>query len=269
MLMDRDLPSVLHAVLTQRHRAVTAAKMITIGQYVIDARIVDATPEAAAWYGVEDRRMLIGQWQSQLQHPDDVWLGRVFSQARRRGLEMPTRYVSRIRQLRTPGTYTAVLKEVAQMAIEDDVYWFTVLSAPTEAPLALQEKVFQRFPIPPEVFQYLDTCMSVADMEQVLAERTHARGLPAVGAGIEPRPMEVALGETVMLAEESYLHRCARCTGIWMSEHANPPRCGKRHCQQPGWREVAEPFRVMQREGVVVTPAMVVRARGARRKSRV
>ena len=46
MVVDRDLPSVLHAVFTQKRCAVTMAKMITVGKYVIDARIIDATPEA-------------------------------------------------------------------------------------------------------------------------------------------------------------------------------------------------------------------------------
>jgi hypothetical protein len=30
MVMEHDLPSVLHAVFTQKRRAVTAAKMITV-----------------------------------------------------------------------------------------------------------------------------------------------------------------------------------------------------------------------------------------------
>ena len=46
MVMDHDLPSVLHAVFTQQRRAIPVAKMITVGKYVIDARIIDATPEA-------------------------------------------------------------------------------------------------------------------------------------------------------------------------------------------------------------------------------
>jgi hypothetical protein len=268
MLMDHDLPSVLHAVLTQKNRAVTIAKMIAVGKYVIDARIIGATPEAAAWYGVEDPKALIGCWQSQLQHPDDVWLGRVFSQARRRGIAVPADYVSRIRQLRLPNAFTPVMKDVAQLVIGDDVYWFTVLSEPTEPPLAAQGDVVQRFQIPPDVFAYLSSCMSVADMERALETGAMPPQVAADAAGAATRPLDVDLGETVILAEGSYLHRCARCTGVWISGKRNPARCGKRACQQPAWRELAEPFRALRHEGVVVTPDMVCKTRGARRKLR-
>jgi hypothetical protein len=46
MVVGHDLPSALHAVFTQKRRVVTMAKMIAVGKYVIDARIIDATPEA-------------------------------------------------------------------------------------------------------------------------------------------------------------------------------------------------------------------------------
>jgi hypothetical protein len=82
------------------------------------------------------------------------------------------------------------------------------------------------------------------------------------------RPLDMDLGETVVLAEGSYLHRCARCTGVWISSNRNPARCGKRACQQPAWRELTEPFRALRHEGVVVTPDMICKTRGTRRKRR-
>jgi hypothetical protein len=269
MLVDHDLPSVLHAMITQKHHAVTIAKMITVGKYVVDARIIDATPAAAAWYGVEDPKALIGYWQSQVQHRDDVWLGRVFSAARRRGMQVPTRYVSRIRQLRMPQAFTPVTKDTVQLTLGAEVYWFTVLSEPTEPPLMLQGDVWKRFDIPPDIFSYLSSCMSVADMEQALETRNTPLQTAAESAAMSiPRPLDVALGETVVLAEGSYLHRCARCTGVWVSSKHNPIRCGKRTCQQPAWRDLAEPFRAIQRDGLSVTAEMVLEARRERQMQR-
>jgi hypothetical protein len=161
------------------------------------------------------------------------------------------------------------MKDVTQVAIGDEIYWFTVLSEPTESPLALQEDVLQRFNVPPDVLAYVSSCMSVADMERALEAGATPLPRPAEGAVAGPRPIEVALGETVILAEGAYLHRCARCTGVWMSDHPTPIRCGKRVCQQLAWRELAAPFRMMQHEGVAVTPDMIRRARGAHRKHRL
>jgi hypothetical protein len=270
MLVDHDLPSVLHAVITQKHHAVTIAKMITVGKYVLDARIIDATPAAAAWYGVEDPNALIGCWQSQVQHADDVWLGRVLSAARRRGIQVPTRYVSRIRQLRPPHAFTPVTKDTMQLTLGADIYWFTVLSEPTGPPLALQGDVWKRFDIPPDIFSSISSYMSVADMERALETGSMPlQTAPDSTAVPGSRPLDVALGETVVLAEGSYLHRCARCTGVWISSKRNPARCGKRTCQQPAWRELAEPFRTMQREGLPVTADMVLGARRERQTQRV
>ena len=269
MLVDHNLPSLLQAVITQKHHAVTIAKMISVGKYVLDARIIEATPAAASWYGVVDPNTLIGYWQSQLQHPDDVWLGRVFSAARRRDIQVPTRYVSRIRQLHTPNTFAAVTKDIMQLTMGGDVYWFTVLSEPTEPPLALQGDILKRFDIPPDILSYLSSCMSVADMERTLETGSVSLETAADAATMPgPRPFDVALGETAVLAEGSYLHRCARCTGVWISSKRHPARCGKRTCQQPAWRELAEPFRAMQRNGIPVTAEKVLEARKERQMLR-
>jgi hypothetical protein len=63
--------------------------------------------------------VLIGGWQSLLQHPDDVWLRWIFSQARQRGVSAPIRYASQIRQLRASSAFTPVMKDIAQVVIGD------------------------------------------------------------------------------------------------------------------------------------------------------
>jgi len=58
--LSSDVAELLKAFLTHKHRAITIAQRVAIGTLVVDARIIDATPEAAAWYGMADPQSLIG-----------------------------------------------------------------------------------------------------------------------------------------------------------------------------------------------------------------
>src|SRR5207247_4710844 len=95
---DEHTRTLLEEFLTRTHKAVTIAKRVAIGDFVVDARIIEATADAAAWYGSDDPKLLIGRWISLLHHPEDATLGRTLSVARHYGIKVPTRYVSRIRQ---------------------------------------------------------------------------------------------------------------------------------------------------------------------------
>jgi hypothetical protein len=269
MLLDGDVAAVLRTVITEYHPAVTIAQRVTIGAYVLDVRLLDATPAAAAWYGVDDPTVLRGCWQSQLYHPEDAWLATVFMEARRRGLPAPTRYVCRVRQVPSSDRYVPVTAETLQLTVGTDVYWFTILSEPTEPPLAGQSDVWQRFPLPQDLFASLTSRVSVAAMERTL----RAGGIvppPAMTPTTDatPRQLEMVLGETVQLADGIYAHRCARCTDIWVSRNPTPARCGKRRCQQPAWRDLPRRFQRMQQAGSAVTPVMIRAARRQRRARR-
>ena len=128
----------------------TIAERVTIGTSVLDVRLLDATPAAAAWYGVNDPAVLRGCWQSQLSHPEDAWLATVFMEAHRRGLPAPTRYVCRVRQVPLPDRYVPVTTETLHLTLGTEVYCLTILSEPTELPLGLQPDIWGRFPMPPE-----------------------------------------------------------------------------------------------------------------------
>ena len=264
--VEHDLPAVLQAMIGKQHAAVTVAKMATIGRFVIDSRIIEATPAAAAMYGVEDPQELVGCWQSLLQHPDDVWLGRVMAQARRRGCMVPDIYISRIRQIRSPNTYVTVTKDVAQLAIGPDVYWFTVLSEANGPPLIEEENIWERYHIPGDVFSYLANCVSVAEMERALSSK--GAGISDTFDPTDPdtfRMLDISLGESVRLADESYLHRCARCTAIWKTASPTPARCAKRVCHSPEWRTLPRVLQALDRDSV--TPEMVLASKQPRRKT--
>jgi hypothetical protein len=250
--------------LQRQQTATTIARRIAIDEDIIDARIIGATHGAAAWYSLPQPAQLIGQWISTLQHPADARLGRLLSTARYYGLPMPTRYVCRLRQVPTPGALRAVTKDTIQLGVGSETYWITVLSEATEPPLVGQaERYREALLLTDELKEQFVGRLSVADMQAMLQGRTepqsHARG---------GRPLTIALGETVVLDTRLYLHRCARCTGIWLSAAPDPARCGKRPCQQTAWRELPKPFRRMQQHGICVTPQMVREVRHRRRASR-
>lgn len=239
-----NLPAVFQAMIRKHHQAVTVGKMVRIGEYIADSCVVDATPAAAALYGVDDPAELVGCWQSKLQHPDDVRLGRILAQARRRGVEVPERYTSRIRQLRSPYSYVTVTKEVCQLNLDKDTYWFTVLSTPVGPPLMEQEDFWENLKVPEDVFSYLTNCISVAETERAIKGGT----MPSLGMFNSKdlttfRSLEIAFGESLRLPDESYLHRCTRCTKIWKSSQPDPKRCGKRGCHSPFWRTLAKSLR--------------------------
>lgn len=262
--MQRDpvLASLLAEFVMQKFRAVTIAKRVPIGSYVADACIIEATPEAAVWYGWSDVKRLLGQWQSLLQHPRDAQLGRVLSLRHHLGYTVPTRYVSRIRQ-GDSDIFRPVLKETTRLMLEGESYWITVLQEPTEAPLAEQIDVDRHFPLPEteETTRYTGP-LSVADLEQLF----HRLGLSAdmpfftlelVRSHIsddsvsqksndantnycpdEKQALFLALrpGQTYRMPTGRYIHWCAVCLNLWRSNEEWPPQCGHRTCHSPYWR---------------------------------
>src|SRR2546422_9471972 len=78
---DEQSPTLLEAFLTRTHKAVTIARRVVIGDLVVDARIIEATAEAAAWYGLEDPKLLLGQGVSVFDHPEGATVGRTTSVA--------------------------------------------------------------------------------------------------------------------------------------------------------------------------------------------
>lgn len=263
-----SLPEIISSYIRHTQHAITIAHRTCIGQHVVDARIVAATTSAAHWYGMTSPAQLLGKWISLLHHPDDARLGRVLSLARHCGLKAPTAYVSRIWQAHAPGTFRPVMKDTTQMTMEGESYWVTVLSEPKpeNVPLALQPEVFQRFAVPDaqQAARFYGH-MSVAELEEALAAGDVQRVTAFSSSPVPPhRMLNIALGETVLLAEGVYAHRCARCTEIWVTKNPDPVRCGKRNCQTPAWRELARPLRTMQQEGTVITPSMIRAARKPR-----
>jgi hypothetical protein len=152
-------------------RALTISKRVVICPTVVDAQIVQATPEAAHVYGFAQPDALIGQWQSHLQHPEDLQCARQMAALRHYGYtEIPTDYALRIRQGQRDHFQT-VRKHTVQVEWEGTTYWLTALAPTRGTPVTL---VFDRarFSLPPDALQQYCGVMSVAEMEAVLARVT-------------------------------------------------------------------------------------------------
>ncbi len=255
MVGDEHTPTLLEEFLTRTHKAVTIAKRVAIGDFVVDARIIEATADAVAWYGLDDPKLLIGRWISLLHHPEDATLGRTLSVARHYGIKVPTRYVSRIRQMTTPHTFRPVLKDTTQMTIGSETYWVTVLSQPNEPPLARQMHVCEHFQLPPneDVTRFCGH-LSVAEMQTLLrthpsiegtlsqiseeskSQKSHKTEMfPPMESGQHPH-LTLTPGQTYLMPTGRYVHWCAVCGNLWRSGEALPPYCGHRSCHSPRWR---------------------------------
>ena len=255
--MERDAhaPTLLKEFLTRTHKAVTIAQRVAIGDFVVDARIIEATAEASAWYGVEDPRQLLGQWISLVHHPEDATLGRQLSVARHYGIKVPTCYVSRIRQLDTPYSFRPVLKETTQITIGSETYWVTILSQPHDPPLAMQMHVCEHLQLPPgeDIIRFCGH-WSVAEMETLLRTHPSLQGILSQfsgkkksqksdigamtspeGSGQRPR-LALIPGQTYLMPTGRYVHWCAVCGNLWRSGEALPSYCGHRTCHSPQWR---------------------------------
>lgn len=253
--MQRDVSALMREFVTRKHRAVTIAQRIAVGTLVADARIIDATAEAAAWYGLADPTHLIGNWISLLHHPDDAQLGRKLSVARHLGLQVPTRYVSRICQMQAPGTFRPVLKDTTQIRLGTETYWVTVLAEPNGPPLALQSTVHAHWHLQPsEDVTHFCGQMSVAEMETLLRGHTRAPlGQSHISsASISQKSVDATTTDTVLLEQDAlpvltpgqtyqmptgrYIHWCKVCGNLWRSDEAEPVQCGHRRCHSLHWR---------------------------------
>src|SRR5215470_1458541 len=151
-----------------RPRALTISKRVVICPTVVDAHIVQATPEAAHLYGFEHPEALIGRWQSHLQHPEDLQCARTMAALRHYGnTEIPTDYVLRIRQ-GYQDHFKTVRKHTAQLEWEGTTYWITALEPARGTPII---EVFDsaRFSLPLDAMRQYCGVMSVAEMEVLLA----------------------------------------------------------------------------------------------------
>lgn len=105
--------------------AVTIAQLVHISAHVVDACVVYATTAAATLFGFTQPQELVGQFISQLHHPEDALITRQYALARLHHEWYPHPYPMRI--LRAPtGQPLPVMKHVKQVMLHGVLTWITV-----------------------------------------------------------------------------------------------------------------------------------------------
>ena len=117
------------AVIQQLEGAVTIASPVILSSGAIDAQIVAATQGAAELFGFDQPRDLQGQLISQLHHPDDALLTRLYTLARLlRGTEQYNTYPMRILQGPQKRPFW-VQKQVHLVTLNGQTTWVTTNTA--------------------------------------------------------------------------------------------------------------------------------------------
>ncbi len=252
------LEELIKDISTPRHRAITLSRRVALSPCVIDAQIVQATAEAAHFYGYAAPADLIGCWQSYIQHPQDLRLARTLSVLRHFGYtDIPVDYVSRICQGGT-GRFRSVMKHTSQIELAGETYWLTVLEEIQAPPLVERLNATTPLPMPTtEELQQYSGMMSVAEMTAriqrnyplirpllnnltPLLSHDKMAAMQPLPELRQPTPLEIARGASFHIADGTFLHRCRVCGITWISEQANPGRCprqrGDTHGKKCGTR---------------------------------
>ena len=229
-------------------------KIITISEYVnlvpgavADTRIIAATQAAAELYGYLTPDDLIGRFLSQTLSRDNMLRGCLYSLARLKGFDAPVAYETQI--VRPNGESIAVRKKTTQISSRDGLLWVTELE---------RIRTSRQLPLPsPDEFGFTDEdllqyrgAMNIADLESIVSGDSDLSSLPltlaevqsimsevqstsvknaGVGrmatAEIDIRQVDILPGQSRLLPDGDYLHRCARCGFVWISRIEEPEKC--------------------------------------------
>ncbi|ETW98493.1 MAG: hypothetical protein ETSY1_18495 [Candidatus Entotheonella factor] len=247
----------------------TISKYVWMPPSIADAQIVCATAAAAAIYGYGSPRELEGRFLSQTMDEEDMRRGSLYSLARRHGHGAPTEYVTRIRRPNTD--YVYVNKKVTQIESNDSIWWVTELTEALPPPSPLYKPTPQELDLSnQDVIAYLGT-MTMSGLEALITHRiSGAIGLsdltnssmhniifalrksrrktddsdrPEAVPDILGDPVTLGPGESRQLPDDRWLHRCGRCSSIWMSQQAlkMKPVAGRTELRWDIWHNLWEP----------------------------
>jgi hypothetical protein len=223
------------------------SKHVRIGQYIVDAIILDAHPEVARWYGYDTPEDLRGRYVSHLHDARDLARVRLYAVARKLGLpHVPDEYDIRIHL--PNGTLRWLRKQqVRQITDQDEVYWVSYSIPIPEAQARPMPDV--TLPLSAAALEpYLGRC-TVAGAEKLiehtsdssrnsLIDNTTIQSMimqPAIPTDLSKvlgggSSLEIPLGNATY---RRWIHCCNRCQRLWVAEKAAPKKC--LHCKSPYW----------------------------------
>lgn len=130
-----SLSSLLSALFEQEHtaeEAYTVIKREVITPLIIDGRFRIATPKAQRLYGLNEKDLSEGAWQSLCQPLDEFKYSRLIGMARHHSHSIPTRYISRIQK--PNGEIVQIIKNAREIMIDGASHWLTHISLATDDP---------------------------------------------------------------------------------------------------------------------------------------
>lgn len=243
--------------------AVTIAQLVHISEHVVDACVVYATTAATTLFGFDQPDELVGQFISQLHHPEDALITRQYALARLHHEWYPQPYPMRI--LRAPtGQPVPVMKHVKQVLLHGVLTWITVhtpfdYATPfcmpvTPAMLARAGSASERQLLGVAHVAYMDQLMQ-APGSAALPPLTHVVDHSDSYLPYDPKQGKIAKNlsqkkgmvndlfaktlEILLTADaKRQRHLCFKCYWPWYSQASGRrptkcPNCGDKHWDKP------------------------------------
>lgn len=241
-------------------RALTISRYAWVTDIVADVRIENANEAAAKIYGYNNPEELIGTFLSETMSKEDMLRGSLISLSQLKRGET-NRYVQRIQQ--PGGKVTYASKETYRIRRGNDIQYVTFLEPADESamePLPTPERLgitdedvlayrgkmsvrelrelMQNFGVSEDATKSL----TPFDMNTILSifqtSGTQQIGaLHVVTTKLSPpkgEPIELLPGQTRVLPDRRYLHRCGKCLRIWHSTVENPTHCPRARTDKTG-----------------------------------
>lgn len=262
----------------QEHPMETDGKALTVSEYVwitdtiADVQIIAANAEAAALYGYDRPEDLIGRYLSQTSTQEDLMRGCLYSLARNRGIEVPTTYVTNI--LQPNGSTIPVLKEIFQIQSTRGLLFVAMIEKTEELSQKLPN--LEELGLTSSDLVAWRGVMNIAEVEELMSDRLDVSGkktltwsslqniisalhnaedkkkdessVNAATSTIGP-PITIGPGESRLLPNSRWLHRCGKCSHIWHSEQSSPAKCTRQRddvigvkCGTSLWRQTWPEF---------------------------
>jgi hypothetical protein len=274
--VPRNIPWHLEVLLNTLEGAVILAQSVYFQDFIGDAQIIAATPEAARLYGYNHHSELEGKFTSELDHPNDYIALKVMTVIRILDLcSTPVEYDVRI--ILPDNSIRYVRKNVQQMTFDSNTFWVTT---------SREIKRCKYKPLPDyrnllteEAINHWFQMISVKELEQYVRRYVPERNkiifsrdltsdeiFPTIDENLEgsqgetatggtpilPAPKEVVeleLGRTRRLPDNRFIHRCGNCAETWASFVENPARCPRAREDSRGPRCATNRWRIVTNRG--------------------
>ncbi len=248
--------------LLNHSEAMTIATLIRISPQICDSIIVAATDKVAAYFGFPSGESMTGHVISSLHHPDDLRQTRQRATLRTLQL-MPAVDTYPIRGVLPDKRLVGLEKEVTIKTESGMKFWIshhqcTRQLYPTPPP---------PIPVPDELLTQIFGKFTLLEAEEILRD-DHMKRLEALSLTFDASPhqddvmhsairtsgenqdpmltplvdskhstlVSIGLGETRILPDERYLHRCGNCAYIWISDQPHPRGCPRTRSDSRGPR---------------------------------